>query len=412
MVKDVIPFLCCLAFIAGCGGGGGGGSSASVSGSNQPPGPVVAQTVAPARNVLPISVNPGPANTVNLAFTSVTVCAPGSRTDCQTIDGVMVDTGSSGLRILASTLSTVSLPQQTDASGNPVAECAQFAYGFAWGAVKIADVRLAGEQANSLPIQVIGDPAFPRIPSACSSTGPSRNTVQTVGANAILGVGAFRTDCGDSCVHSTSRGLYYACASSGCLPVVRPVADQVTNPVSKFTSDNNGVMVQLPAIPATGGGEAGGALIFGIATQANNALGNASVFALNGLSGTFTTIYRGFPLGYSIVDTGSNALFFKDSSIPGCNSVTSTGFYCALSTQSLSATIEGMNGTNASITFDVANADSLLGKGLVAFSNLASPLASSLSFDWGLPFFFGRRVFVAMEGASVPGAPAGPFVAF
>ena len=57
-------------------------------------------TTAPVSNVQPISVNVGPAsalgssfNYVDGAFTSVTVCAPGSTTNCQTISGILVDTG-------------------------------------------------------------------------------------------------------------------------------------------------------------------------------------------------------------------------------------------------------------------------------------------------------------------------------
>jgi hypothetical protein len=33
------------------------------------------------------------------------------------------------------------------------------------------------------------------------------------------------------------------------------------------------------------------------------------------------------------------------------------------------------------------------------------------AFDWGLPFFFGRQVFTAIEGASTPGG-SGPYFAF
>jgi hypothetical protein len=44
-----------------------------------------------------------------------------------------LDTGSYGLRILASAL-TLSLPAQTDASGNPIGECAPFVAAFTCGA--------------------------------------------------------------------------------------------------------------------------------------------------------------------------------------------------------------------------------------------------------------------------------------
>src|SRR5262249_42325588 len=125
--------------LAGCGGGGGGRSS-----SSSPPSPP-----APPQNVQAISVDAGPANLPHPAFTSVTVCAPGSTTNCQTIDHIQVDTGSSGLRLISSVLSpALSLKQQTDANGNPMVECAQFADGFSWGPVKMADIRIAGEAAN------------------------------------------------------------------------------------------------------------------------------------------------------------------------------------------------------------------------------------------------------------------------
>jgi hypothetical protein len=81
-----------------------------------------------------------------------------------------VDTGSFGLRVLGSAL-TVSLPQQNDGTGSPVAECAQFVLSTTWGPVKTADVKLAGEAASSIPIQVIGDPAFSMVPASCSSHG-------------------------------------------------------------------------------------------------------------------------------------------------------------------------------------------------------------------------------------------------
>ncbi|HEY6389210.1 MAG TPA: DUF3443 family protein, partial [Candidatus Acidoferrum sp.] len=80
------------------GGGGGGGSTANVQAITVNTGP----TAAPPLN----------SPYINGAFTSLTVCAPGSTTTCQTISGILVDTGSSGLRILSSAL-TISLPQQT-----------------------------------------------------------------------------------------------------------------------------------------------------------------------------------------------------------------------------------------------------------------------------------------------------------
>ena len=75
---------------------------------------------------MPIVVNPGPtSDAFNEAFATVTVCVPGQSSNCQTIDGILVDTGSSGLRILGSAIS-LSLPPQTTAAGDPVDECFTF----------------------------------------------------------------------------------------------------------------------------------------------------------------------------------------------------------------------------------------------------------------------------------------------
>ena len=61
---------------------------------------------AAGNNVQPVVVDGGPTGLgpndyVNGIFTTVKVCAPDSTTNCQTIDHVLVDTGSVGLRLLS-----------------------------------------------------------------------------------------------------------------------------------------------------------------------------------------------------------------------------------------------------------------------------------------------------------------------
>ena len=70
-----------------------------------------------------------------------------------------------------------------------------------------------------------------------------------LGANAILGIGLFRQDCGPACafVGSSYPGLYYACPATGCQPAAVSLANQLQNPVALFSRDNNGVVIQLPA---------------------------------------------------------------------------------------------------------------------------------------------------------------------
>jgi len=61
--------------------------------------------------------------------------------------------------------------------------------------------------------------------------------------------------------------------------------------------------------------------------------------------------------------------------------------------------------------FTVGNADMLFAANAdaIAFDDVAGP--SPGTFDWGLPFFYGRKVFTAIEGQSTP-ADIGPYVAY
>lgn len=401
----VAVLFAALAMIHGCGGGGGGGAA---------PAPGASTATPPSPNVQPISVDAGLVGTVNLVYTSVVLCAPGSG-NCQSVDNVVIDTGSSGLRILASALgATLALAQQTDATGDAVLECARFVDGYTWGPVKRADLRIAGEQANALSVQIIGDPQFSAlVPDACAANGPSRNSVRELRANGILGLAIFPQDCGPACARSGSPGMYYACTESTCRAVAMPLDQQLQQPVSKFAVNNNGVIIDLPAVPATGAAKVSGSLVFGIGTQANNVLGNATVIGVDSNSGTFTTIYNGTSYGASFLDSGSNAFFFADAGTPVCTDRSVAGFYCPAATQHLTATIQGRNGRSAPVNFELANAQALVAgnPGAVAFPNLGAPQIFASSFDWGLPFFYGRNVYVAIDGASTPAGP-GPYIAF
>ncbi len=400
-------------------------------------------TVNPAQqmsNVQPIVIDSGPAPqsffTVNQAFTSVTVCLPGTST-CQTIDHVLVDTGSSGLRLLSSAGGGelgLSLPQAKDSGGNPLYECVAFLDGYIWGPVAKADITVAGENAASAPVHVVvPSSATPAPPQSCVSQNPpggngnEGDSLSAFGANGILGVGLFQQDCGLACTtaNSTIPAVYYDCPSSGCNPTYVTLAQQVPNPVTMFATDNNGVLIQLPAVPNGGSADVNGSLIFGIGTQSNNGLGSATVYAVpasGNNAGDFTTIFNGISYPASFLDSGSNGLFFLNSSMagvpPSCSD--QNGWYCPTpSPDNLSAQNQGTNMSSpVSVSFSIENADTLFQNNNgsnTAFSTLGgsdcSAGGSNCAFDWGLTFFFGRNVFTAIENLSTPGG-AGPYVAF
>lgn len=400
--------LACLT--AACGGGGGdSGGASSVSNTSAP---TQAPAATLAANVAAITVDHGIAGVPNMPFVSITVCAPGTP-DCQTIDHVLVDTGSWGLRIFASQVaSSVALPEQSSGNGGVLAECMQFFDGYTWGSVRIADVQIAGEQAASLPIQVI-DPNYASVPTSCSSTGASRNTPSTLAANGILGIGVFQHDCGAACANQAIAGTYYACSGASCAPTAVPEARQVANPVPYFGADGNGVIVSLPAVPSGAAASVTGELIFGIGTRSNNALGAAQVIGVDPSRGVFTTTQNGTTYSGSIIDSGSTGLFFSTNQIPPCASPNQS-YYCPSATEHLSATNIGANGATSAVTFSVGNAAQIwqASGGAAAMPLLAGPaFVGSQTFDWGLPFFYGRNVYSAVERQSTP-AGVGPYFAY
>lgn len=387
-----------LCLLTGCGGG-----SDSSTTSTPPAGAGNTTTAPTGSNVLPIMVQAGPQNNVNVPTASVTVCAPGG-TSCQTIDNVLIDTGSIGLRVFASAL-TPALAQALQQQSGTTAECTQFADGVTWGPLRQAALQVGGEAVDNLAIQVIGDNSFAPVPAACAATGPVLDSVNSFGNNGVLGVGLFLQDCGPACAQR-AIGVYYTCAAS-CQSVTLPLAQQVQNPVSLFNSDNNGVEIILPSVPPEGAASVAGSLVFGIGTQSNNPATASVVLTTDPNTGQFTTVYKNRVLPRSFIDSGSNGFFFSDSSIPACNS----GFYCPPATLTANATNQGTNGATSAVTFNVANANALFSSNATAFNSLAGTNADAMSFDWGLSFFFGRTVFTAIEQRTTPQG-TGPYFAY
>jgi len=392
--------------LTGCGGG------------STPP----ATTPTPVLNTQQIVVDLGPdlngqkVGADNSLYTDVTICLPGTAT-CQVIDHVLVDTGSSGLRLLSTSVS-LSLSYLTDANNNGIGNCIQFAdTSFQWGPMAKVDVHLGAEVASSIPIQIVSPTNFNGPPTACSAGGVPANTASSLGAKGILGVGLFRQDCGAVCASSSPPNVYFSCPAAGCTPTTVALTGQLQNPVWMFPADNNGLFITLPQIGATGATTAVGTIGFGIGTQTNNALGSAQAQAATA-KGTFTTTFGGVAYTNSFIDSALGAFYFLDSTttkLPNCANGDAAGLYCAPSPVSLTAITSGPNpsssGTTVSqnIAFSVWNALTLIDSGNPAFNNIGGPNPGA--FVWGLPFFYGRTVFIGIEGQTTP-AGSGPYWAY
>ncbi len=388
----------------------------------------------------------------NMLSTTISICLPAT-IQCQIVPNILVDTGSVGLRVLNSALTTVpatALQTVLDSHGDQVQECVQFAdASYAWGPVLVADVDIAGETASAVPIQVIGDTTYTVPAPDCLPLGQGADldTVQTLGANGILGIGVSTIgggvtvqDCGLNCAAGeTFAGYpYYVCPNYYCMQAPVPIVQQVANPVAFLPKDNNGVEIVLSSIPAAGApslpytNAAGtslipaGSLIFGIGTESNNALGSATVFPLDSNGHFPKVVFNGTSYvsgGY--VNSRLSALAVSDAATLGIENCPDNSYYCPSATLPISLTVCAANaassaglpcGTNVTfenLSLNIESADNLFTTNPTysAFNDLgqsSSTNPANDSFNLGLPFFFGRAVFVGIAGTSAPNQTSVP----
>jgi len=387
MILNKVLLTCLtLALLTGCGGGGSGSSSGS--GGSTPP--------SAANNVVPITVNGSLCSSAtsfgypNKPCVSVTVCTPGGST-CQTINDILLDTGSTGLRIFKQVLN-VALVQVPSGSGS-LAECIQFGDGSSdWGPIQMAGVILGNEPVIQVPIQLI-DSTFGTVPIACENAD---KRPEDAGFNGILGIAFFLQDCGSECVNSADNGMYFTCNGPSCLGSAVSLSSQVQNPIALLPQDNNGAIVELPSVPVSGSPSINGNLLLGIGTQSNNAPSSVAAYPADEF-GDFAATFNGVVYS-SFIDSGTNGLFFASPSaklLPNCSD--SPDWFCPSSAVNLSATNTGATGSPSGVvSFVIGNFDTLTSSSNNVFVNIGGE--SSVDFEWGLPFFFGRNIYVGMEG--------------
>ncbi len=410
---QAVVAIALVSVVAACGGGSSDNTinpPNALNGGTLPANPTQQPIAANAANTVPITVGPGVSGVINIPTVSVTVCAPGT-SNCQTIKNVQVDTGSFGLRLVASALNSSllnGLPVSVLA-GTPLAECAAFADGITWGTVRTATVQIGGETTTApVALQIIGDlPSSAVSPTDCA-TSAAQETANDLGANGILGIGTSPNDCGVNCQDPAGSNYFVCPGGTSCTRTALQPPQQVANPVASFPVDNNGVIVQMtPSVSNTGSPSASGTLVFGIGTQANNALTAGQVFTTDTFGNMNNSVFNGSTV-QAFLDSGSNAYFFADSTLPQCSSY--PDFYCPSSAQTRSITLVGLNGTQAAANIGILSAATLFSNNSnYAFNDLGGQIGGN--FDLGLPFFFGRHVFYGIDQTANGGSQA-PFVAY
>jgi len=390
-----------LLICAGCNMNANGTGN---NGSAPPPPPPPPQTPT-APNELPIVVSAGTGSSpdMNRPLASVTICVPGTST-CQTINNVLVDTGSTGLRLFSSVV-TIPIPiQQPFTQFFSTYECVPFESNYAWGPVATADVKLSGETAPGAAIQLMGDTTY-TPPASCTNGLTADSSPQTSGFNGILGVTG-QNDCANVCYTGPNEIYnYYLCTSTDgpapfCEPNIEQVAQQVWNPVALFPTDNNGVVFDIPGIPASGAANVQGSLYFGIGTESNNQLEGATIYQFPLTAYLNTGTYgAGFDSGTADIGLLNDGVF----GFPTCGVI-----YCPASPTALSVEIAGANGEATILDLVAADITPDLNQGMTADSMYVGPSNGGNSVTLGFSFFYGRRILYNWGGTTGQNA----FIAF
>ncbi len=202
-------------------------------------------------NIVPVEVRrPSSSEVNNQLFVDVTVC--NAQQQCQTVPDVLVDTGSSGLRLFRPALQGLDLDAVTVLDKRPMALWERFGSGDLWGKLHWARVRIGGvETTETMPINVF-DRSSPgeQLPAGYGGRD-LRDEADGIAGNGILGISPQRY----------SRGRYFAFAGAHGTPskfdwdrVKVKKSLQLANPIGHFPEPyNNGNVINLPEVDASSG---------------------------------------------------------------------------------------------------------------------------------------------------------------
>lgn len=354
-------------------------------------------------NQVPISIGSGlNGDGINTMYISLTMCSNSSGTSCQTVDNIILDTGSFGVKINKSALPesfVLILPRVTTNAGNEVYACNTFGSGYVFADEHYAALNLAGTMTNDVVVQIIENSPSAEIPDSCIAKGPF-DDFSNFGANGIIGINPALTLSNSSVLlyKKDINGIYKALTSSeeSGLPVLNQ------NPLPSLVTNNNGFVVSIPPVTQNTNTNVTGTLILGINTEANNQITNqtnlivASESDLSVVCNSacfYSKISNPESTIPAVFDSGTNGWVFMSNTLPQCDygycptsptvwtsSVYSYNF-AANESYPISATISADEVVNGqSISFAV-----MPGWGYYNYNNQTL---------YGSPFFFGKNIYV------------------
>jgi hypothetical protein len=376
--------------LSSCGGGGGGGGSGSAST------PFTDDSNAYLDNVIPVNVTLGLSDEgvffPNQSFVSVVVCEVNT-SNCVTIDKVLVDTGSFGLRLFDSAISSLRL-NSSIYQGNGVYQCAVFASGYTSGRVALVDLKLGALKATDLPIQII-DSQPKTVPRNCTQSGVKALTrPNQLGSNGVLGVGPLAYD-------GEPLKVYYYFLSGGQAVNISSLPNQwrLPQPVSKMNRHNNGLILTYPLADSMGALGLTGQMIFGLNTASNNSTSGATFFTTSN-AGRIKVAFDGQSYD-GMIDSGANHNVFTKRSFPTCGA---SDFFCPPTPQSVNVSVSSYSGIPSKLV-SIQVADYTTYGGSAVQPGLAGYAADNYEFILGLPFMYGRQTYIAIQGQTTGAVP-------
>lgn len=332
----------------------------------------------------------------------VTLCPVGAtdRTRCRAIPHVMVDTGSTGLRIQATAIrgSVHDFAPALSRQNRPLVECQKFVgvHNYAWGSIRRADVYIGTEVVHDLAVEFVNDPDY-RAPRSCRSNS-------TVTSNGTLGIGWRRID-----------ALTFQAYGSSGNPTLNAQNDDnhLHNPVAMLATHNNGEVFDFPALK-DGDTSVPGTITFGVDTDASNTIPASASYVPLDRNGHFTTTLfkRSYPDSY--IDSGTTDLTFASTQIRKCPGTIATNSYFNPSNTYFAATLhenpgalpaDGTRDPDVAIRFLIADQPTSCNAHPPDVGYTATGTKAPDLFVWGAPFFIGRRVFL-VQGRNAGGSSA------
>ena len=207
-----------------------------------------------ADNIIAVKVSGHDVLSRNTPFVDVTVC--NTRGKCKTVSNVMVDTGSTGLRMVRGAVEELHLDPVTDAAGQPLANWGRASSSELWGPVHWAKVQIGKVTTQrAIPIQVFDAPTDGELVPAGYGRVDKRR-LMGFRCNGVLGIGPQRhVDTGYYRWEEGSNSWLWKSPSQWVAQGVDRTR-QLVNPIARFPAPyNNGSVLSMPAVDWNTGAE-------------------------------------------------------------------------------------------------------------------------------------------------------------